>query len=318
MISDSTDKIVANTTLPPGSFPTGLACDSAKGEVFIADEADDDVSVISDSTDKIVATVAVGVYPTGVVYDPAKGEVFVTNQGALPSRDFVINSSVSVISDNTNAVVATIVLTPGSKPSYAAYDPATGEIFVADTSNYQGLPGNVSVISDNTNAVVATVVIGSEPISASYDPATGEVFVTSAYANTVSVISDGTVALSGSTLSSTSFSSSHLTTSSSAASSASATTGASTSRSTTATTVPSSTTGQSSTTPSSTSTSTGGGVPEFPFQFALAAVFTVLLAASYLLVRHRTTLGGHPGQEASAGSWLRLTDAERIMTKLEP
>jgi sugar lactone lactonase YvrE len=43
-----------------------------------------------------------------------------------------------------------------------------------------------------------------------------------------------------------------------------------------------------SSTTSSSSTTSGGGVPEFPYQLAAAAVFTVLLAASYLQIRHRT------------------------------
>jgi len=38
---------------------------------------------------------------------------------------------------------------------------------------------------------------------------------------------------------------------------------------------------------SSTSTSSGGGVPVFPYQLPLAALFTVVLVASYLLVRRR-------------------------------
>jgi len=49
-----------------------------------------------------------------------------------------------------------------------------------------------------------------------------------------------------------------------------------------------------STTSSSTS---GGGVPVFPYQSAIAAVFTVLLAASYLLIRRRTRPWDH-GREA--------------------
>ncbi|MDA4137154.1 MAG: thermopsin [Thaumarchaeota archaeon] len=47
----------------------------------------------------------------------------------------------------------------------------------------------------------------------------------------------------------------------------------------------SSSSGQSTSSTTSTSSSSGGGVPEFPYQFAVAALFTVLLAASYLLVR---------------------------------
>ena len=39
---------------------------------------------------------------------------------------------------------------------------------------------------------------------------------------------------------------------------------------------------------SSTSSKSGGGVPVFPYQFSIAAIFTILLAASYLLIRRRT------------------------------
>jgi len=49
--------------------------------------------------------------------------------------------------------------------------------------------------------------------------------------------------------------------------------------------------GLTSTTSSSSSSSTtasGGGVPVFPYQPVIAAVFTVLLAASYLFIRRRT------------------------------
>jgi hypothetical protein len=81
-----------------------------------------------------------------------------------------------------------------------------------------------------------------------------------------------------------------------------ATTSTTTPPSTTATTS-ASTTGQSSTTAqtSSSSTAGGGGVPEFPYQILIATLFTVLLAASYLLVRRHTTPRGHLGQEAPDG-----------------
>ena len=61
--------------------------------------------------------------------------------------------------------------------------------------------------------------------------------------------------------------------------------------STTATTTASSTSATQTTNSSSsntTPTSTGsGGIPEFPYQLAAATIFTALLVASYLLVRHR-------------------------------
>ena len=87
-----------------------------------------------------------GSTPQGIVYDSAKGEVFVTNFGS---------STVSVISDTTNAIVATVALPSGSQASNAAYDSGKGEVFVVDTGNDE-----VSVISDSTNAVVANVSVG--------------------------------------------------------------------------------------------------------------------------------------------------------------
>jgi hypothetical protein len=53
---------------------------------------------------------------------------------------------------------------------------------------------------------------------------------------------------------------------------------------------------------SSSTTASGGGVPEFPYQLAIASIFTVLLAASYLLVRHRTAPIGPTGNDASASA----------------
>jgi hypothetical protein len=48
----------------------------------------------------------------------------------------------------------------------------------------------------------------------------------------------------------------------------------------------------STTASSSTSTSNGGGgVPEFPFQLAIAAVFTIVIVGSYLVVRRHSSAG---------------------------
>ena len=76
-----------------------LAYDPVKGEVFVANVDSNDTSVISDSSNEVVANVTVGSYPTGVAYDSAKEEIFVANvnQG---------NGTVSVISDTSNKVVA--------------------------------------------------------------------------------------------------------------------------------------------------------------------------------------------------------------------
>jgi hypothetical protein len=49
--------------------------------------------------------------------------------------------------------------------------------------------------------------------------------------------------------------------------------------------------GSASSSTTTTTSSASGGVPEFPYQTAVAAVFASILAGSYLLVRRRSGLG---------------------------
>jgi YVTN family beta-propeller protein len=151
-----------------------VAYDSGKGEVFVANSTN--VSVISDATNKVIATIPVGSVPTGLAYDGGKGEVFVANSGS---------NNVSVISDATNKVIATIPVR--SQPGGVAYDSGKGEVFVTNQGS-----NTVSVISDATNKVIATIPVGSVPAGLAYDSGKGEVFVTNFNSNNVSVISDAT------------------------------------------------------------------------------------------------------------------------------
>ena len=55
VISDSNNSVVA--TVNVGDGPSGVAYDSAKGEVFVTNYGDNTVSVIDDSTNAVVATI---------------------------------------------------------------------------------------------------------------------------------------------------------------------------------------------------------------------------------------------------------------------
>ena len=85
VISATTNAPVATLIIPEtGSYgPAGIAYDSGKHEIFIANSSDNTVKVISDSTDTVIATVPVGIpvgkVPMGIVYDSGKGKIFVTN-----------------------------------------------------------------------------------------------------------------------------------------------------------------------------------------------------------------------------------------------
>ncbi len=161
----------------PGLYPDALAYDSGKGEAFVLNEHSDNVSVVSDATNKVVASIPVGTFAQGIVYDRGKGEIFVSNYGS---------NNVTVISDATNKAVASI---PLSVPLGLDYDSGKGEVFVAD-----GVANNVSIVSDSTNKVVAGIPVGpnSNPDGVAYDSGKGEIFVSNENAGNVSIISDAT------------------------------------------------------------------------------------------------------------------------------
>ena len=68
-----------NSTIKVGTNPDGVAYDSGKGEIFVINAGSNNVSVISDSTDTVVANVTVKANPSCVAYDFGMGEIFVTN-----------------------------------------------------------------------------------------------------------------------------------------------------------------------------------------------------------------------------------------------
>ncbi len=115
-----------------GTSPQGVAYDGANSEVYVTNAGSANVSVISTSTNKVIANIAVGAQPMYPAYDSGNALIYVPNAGS---------NTVSVINTTTNTVVATI-LGGLNVPTTAAYDPNNGEVFVTNQgTNY------VSVIS---------------------------------------------------------------------------------------------------------------------------------------------------------------------------
>lgn len=173
--------VKANTTVAGGLCPYEEVYDSGKGEIFVTNLFQGTISVVSDTTNSLVASVNVGAVPQGLAYDSAKGEIFV----AMGDSDVV-----SVISDSTNTVVANI--TVQVDPFGVAYDSAKGEIFVSNQAS-----GTVSVISDSNDSVIATVPVGYDPFDLAYDSGRGEIFAANGGSDSVSVISDSTNTVTG-------------------------------------------------------------------------------------------------------------------------
>lgn len=102
VISDSTNMVVANVTLPEGASSRGIAYDSANGELFAVNEGGL-VFVLSDNTNSVVesaalsnATVNVGETDC-IAFDVGTGEMFVTDSGA---------NAVSVLANTTSTSVS--------------------------------------------------------------------------------------------------------------------------------------------------------------------------------------------------------------------
>ncbi|MCI4323491.1 MAG: PKD domain-containing protein [Thermoplasmata archaeon] len=161
-------------SVPVGSDPNSVGYDSATGQLFVANDGSNNVSVISVVNDSVVTSVAVGNDPDAVAYDSGTGLVFVANSGS---------DNVSAISAVNDSVLASIPV--GSGHSALAYDSGTAEVFVADSGSDE-----VTVISVVNDSVVTSVPVGSFPYAVAYDPATGQVFVANLLSDNVSVISD--------------------------------------------------------------------------------------------------------------------------------
>ncbi len=183
-INDSTDLIVGNVT--QDNLTTGLAFDAAASELFDGVWNCTDlnsslgclgysgfVNVLNATLGRYVASVGVNGTPRDMAVDPADGRLFVP----LSNRDCV-----AVIDLRANdSLVADVPV--GIDPWAAVYDPATGDVYVANNGS-----GNVTVVSAATASAVADVGVGVGPTSLVYDPGTGEIFVGNSGSNNTSVI----------------------------------------------------------------------------------------------------------------------------------
>jgi YVTN family beta-propeller protein len=125
----------------------GVAYDLAKAEIFVTHSGVNTVTVISDSTNTIIANISVGLTPEELAYDSRTGQLFVAN---------TVDGTVSVISDSTNQVVSTV--TVGNGPFGVAYDPSKSEVFVTNAAD-----STVSVISDSSSTSTPTATASSTP-----------------------------------------------------------------------------------------------------------------------------------------------------------
>ncbi len=158
VISDSTNSVIANVSLPVGPV-RGVCFDVASGEVYAT--AGDTVQAVFAANDTLGASVRVGTDPGPIAYDAGAGELFVANTGS---------DNVSIVSLGNLSVIGTVRV--GGSPDDLSYDAAQGEIFVTNNGS-----DNVTVISDANNSVIDSIPLGGTPSGVAYDPVQADLFV---------------------------------------------------------------------------------------------------------------------------------------------
>jgi len=165
-------------TIRLGKLPSGGALDTRNGNVFVANEKSNDVTVVNATTHS-PSTIKVGTSPSDVVYDPNNGNLYVPNLNS---------SSVSIINGATDKVTATVKLGSGAHPATAQVDSANGNVLVFDNVTF---PSNTTVwmIKNSTHAVTKLTLGLGLILIATYSPASKDMYVPNYFSSTVTAIS---------------------------------------------------------------------------------------------------------------------------------
>ncbi len=136
ILNGSTLAVVATVTV--GICPQALAVDSANGTVFVANQNDTSVTVLSDLTHSVVANISLGLAgplggPRSVVYDSGRGEAFVVGSG----------NSVAVINATTYRASGSIPLTGyGATIAFVVPKGLWRFQVITKPSDYRPVPGH--------------------------------------------------------------------------------------------------------------------------------------------------------------------------------
>ena len=143
--------------------PEGVTV-SPNGTVYVTNDAQNAVDVISPATNRVTRTIAVGQLPWQMALTSNGGTLYVANGDS---------DSVSVINTATNAVTSTIAVS--GDPVSVALTPDGSRLWVGGLTS-----GNVSVINTSDDAIVGAFAVGygEYPNSGDGDEPTGIVMTT--------------------------------------------------------------------------------------------------------------------------------------------
>jgi len=158
-----------------GTSPEGIGVNSGLGEIFVANNGDNTVSVLKAGT---LATVnlalPVGAGPMNVAVDPNTFTVFVTDNSA---------NTISIIQPQSASTFAVTTATVGFEPVGVAVNPLTDNVFVTNSGT-----GTVSVLDGISYATLHTITVGGSPAGIGINTAANTALVSDSASGKVIVI----------------------------------------------------------------------------------------------------------------------------------
>jgi YVTN family beta-propeller protein len=180
-----------------------VAVDPTSDTVYVADEADNTVSVIDGATCNGVVhsgcgrrtpSIAVGIGPNWIAVDPANHTAYTANTGnnGAGSTVSVINTAICNATDHSGCGQRTAAVPVGTQPWAVTVDQALHTLFVINNwdDTISALNTSTCDAADRSSSSrqPPTSQVGMGPQAITLDPTTGTLYVANFVDNTVSVI----------------------------------------------------------------------------------------------------------------------------------
>lgn len=160
---------------------------SSYGKLHVVNELSNDVTVVDEATNDVIATVPVGKRPVRNITYPLYGAVYVANAD---------DGTVSAIDIASDQVVATIPV--GVRPGrMAVTQKNTGRdaVWVLNRGSESRPAGRISILDGNGHAVVRTVEVCANPFQWKFEGP--RVYVVSGTEREITVLDEGSAAVIG-------------------------------------------------------------------------------------------------------------------------
>jgi len=165
-----------------GDNPRGIAVDSSRNRVYVANYGSNSVAVIDSATNALLQTIDGVDSANGLAYDPSHNMIWVTNYEL---------DSLTPIQANDAATSFTVLpaIGVGDGPWGVAYDPVHNNVYVANS-----LDNSITVVDAAAQTEAATLTESfNEPYHLAANPVSGKVYVANHGHNSVTVVEGTTV-----------------------------------------------------------------------------------------------------------------------------